>query len=94
LPGLKALVGRQSVRDFLRAVALRIRIIPIRIVVVRGAGIHSIQNDTQETALHTQEQIPSAREGFLGSFTAAYYEENAIRFDGQDNGIGSGHDGR
>jgi hypothetical protein len=30
---------------FLRTIAIRIRIVPIRIVVVRSAGIHRIQDD-------------------------------------------------
>src|SRR4029077_6398345 len=93
LPGLETLVERGSLRELLRAVALRIGIIPIRIVVVRGGGIDGVQNYTQEMGLDAEEQIARAHEGFLGSFAAAHHEENTVGFDGQDDGVGSGHDG-
>src|SRR4029077_13977884 len=59
----------------------------------RGGGIDGVQNDTQEMGLDAEEQIARAHEGFLGSFAAAHHEENTVGFDGQDDGVGSGHDG-
>jgi hypothetical protein len=83
-----------GISRFLRAVTIRIGIVPIRIVIVRSAGIHRIQYDAEDVALHADEQVARAGEGFLGSFAAANDQENAIRLDRQDNRIGGGHDGR
>jgi hypothetical protein len=72
LAGLETLVGRGRLRELLRAVTpriLRIRIVPIRIVVVRRSGIHCIQNDTQEMALDAEEQVAGACERLLRSFS-------------------------
>src|SRR6266852_4623196 len=45
-------------------------------------------------ALHADEQIASAREGFLGGFAAAHDQENAVSLHGQNYGVGGGHDRR
>src|SRR5258705_2683 len=45
--GIETFIGRRGFRVLLRAVALRIRIIPIGIVIVRGGGIYCVQNDTE-----------------------------------------------
>jgi hypothetical protein len=45
--GFETFIGRRGFRVLLRAVALRIRIIPIGIVIVRRGGIHCVQNDTE-----------------------------------------------
>src|SRR5882762_615208 len=92
--GFKAFIGRRGFRLLLRAVALGIRIIPIRIVIVRGAGIYRVQNDTEKVALYAEEQIARARKSFLRRFAAAHDKENTIRFDGKDDGVGGSHDGR
>src|SRR5208282_317169 len=42
----------RGIYTLLRAVAVGIRIVPVRIVVVRSAGIHCIQNNTEDVALH------------------------------------------
>ena len=75
---------KRSISSFLRAVAVGIRIVAIRIVVVRGAGIDGVQHDAEEAAFHADEQIAGAREGFLGCFTAAHDEQNAVGLHGQE----------
>src|SRR5690349_2871579 len=90
----EAFVGMRGFRVLLRAVTLRIRIIPIGIVIVRGAGIYGVQNDTEEMALHAEEEIAGPCESFLGRFAAAHNEENTIGFNGEDHSVGGSHDGR
>src|SRR3982074_2899743 len=43
---------------------------------------------------HAEEQVARASEGFLRSFAAAHYQENAIDFYREDHGVGGGHDRR
>src|SRR5258707_15013160 len=45
---------------FLRAISVRVRIIAIRIVIVGGAGVHSIENDAEDPALDATQQIAGA----------------------------------
>src|SRR5229473_2682916 len=71
---------------FLRAISVRVRIIAIRIVIVGGAGVHSIENDAEDPALDATQQIAGAGKGFLGSFAAANDEKNAVGLHGKNHG--------
>src|SRR5580704_5147518 len=84
----------QSITRFLRVIAVRIRIVAIRIVVVWRAGIHCIQDDAEDMALHTDKQVAGAREGLLGRFATAHDQQDAIGLDRQNDSVGGGHDGR
>src|ERR1041385_1049769 len=55
------------------SIVLRVRIIPIGVVIVRRAGVHRVQNDTQYPAFHAQKQVASASKSFFRSFSAAHY---------------------
>src|SRR5271155_3289949 len=60
--------------SFLRAIAIGIRIVPIRIVVVRSSGIHRIQDNAEDVALDADKQVTCAGESLFGSFAAAHDE--------------------
>ena len=79
---------------FLRTISIRIRIITVRVIIVGGAGIHSIENDAENVALHAIEQVARSSEGFLGGLAAANHEEHAVGLHGEDHGIRGGHDRR
>src|SRR5690242_17749294 len=55
------------IRSFLRTVTVRIRIIPVGIVIIRGAGIDGVKHHAEDAGLHTGEQIARSRERHLGS---------------------------
>src|SRR5690242_3308705 len=76
------------------AIILRVRIIPIGVVIVRRAGVNGVQNDTQYPAFHAQKQVAGASESFLRSLPAAHHQKNTIRLHRQNYGIGCGHDWR
>src|SRR5581483_10100709 len=82
------------VHAFLRSIPVRVRIVAVGIIIVGGAGIHGIENDAQQAAFDANEQVTGARKGLLGSFAAADDEEDPIGLDGDNDGVGSGHDGR
>ena len=44
-------------------------------------------------ALHADQQVAGARESFLGSLAAANDQQHTIRLDGENDGVGGGHDG-
>src|SRR5713226_10591575 len=71
----------RDVGGFLRAVAVRVRIVSVGIVVVRRAGIHCVENHAEEVALNTGKQIASASKRFLGSYAAATHEQHTVRQD-------------
>src|SRR6476620_8777276 len=50
---------------FLWAVAVRVGIVAIRIVVVGGAGIDGVQDYTEKVTLHADQEIAGAGESFL-----------------------------
>src|SRR4051812_37269791 len=84
----------RSVGMFLGAVALRVRIVAIRIIIVWGAGIHSVQDDAEEMTLDAKKQVARANKGFLGSFSAAHNEKNAVSLNREDDRVGGGHNRR
>ena len=84
----------RSFNHFLGTISIRVRIIPIRVVVIRGAGIHGIENDAEDSALHAIEQITGAREGSLGCFATPNDEQDAVGLHGKNHGISGGHDRR
>src|SRR5271168_2065580 len=84
--GVSIVVGH--IFGFLGTIAIRVRIVAIRIVVVRSAGIHRIQDDAENVALDAEEEIASTGEGLFGGLAAAHDEENAIGLHGQNDGIG------
>src|SRR5713101_233373 len=79
---------------FLGTIAIGIRIIAVRVVVVRSAGIDGIENDAENAALDAMQQVARARESFLGCFATANDEQHTIGLHGKNYGIGGGHDGR
>src|ERR1700687_6465704 len=83
-----------SLSCFLGPISIRVRIIAIRVVVVRSAGIHGIENNAEDSALDATQQVARASESFLGSFAAANDDQHAIGLHGKNYGIGGGHDGR
>src|SRR5437879_5798464 len=87
-------IRMRSVGGFLGAVTLRVRIVAIRIIIVRGAGIHRVQDDAEEMTLDAEKQIASADKSFLGGFSAAHDQKDAIGLNGEDYGVSGGHDGR
>src|SRR5277367_2994443 len=46
---------------FAVAVAVRIRIVAIGVVIVGGARVHSVQHDTQEAGLHRRKKVSCTR---------------------------------
>src|SRR5712664_805670 len=82
----------RSLSCFLRAVAVRVWVIPIRVVVVRRARIDGIENDSEDTALDTTEKIARPSEGFLGRFSAPNDEQDAVRLYGNNHSIRSSQD--
>src|SRR5208337_3039200 len=78
----------QRIQGFLGTIAVRIGVIPVRIVVIRGAGVDGVEDNSQQMALDADEQVSCAREGFLGSLAAANDEEHAIGLHGENHRIG------
>ncbi len=83
----------RSVRCFLGTISIRVGIIAVRVVVVRGAGIHGIENNAEDSALDAIEKVACASESFLGGFAATNDDQHAIGLHGKNHGIGGGHDG-
>src|SRR5215469_7978582 len=65
-------------QGFLRAVAVRIGIVAIRVVIVGRTRIDGIENHTEDVAFHGGEEVAGARKSFLGSFAAANDKKDAI----------------
>ena len=65
-------------RGFLRAVAVRIGIVAIGVVIVGRTRIDGVENHTEDVAFHGGEEVASARKSFLGSFATANDKKNAI----------------
>src|SRR5947209_422218 len=83
-----------SVGGLLGAVTLRVRIVAIRIIVVWGAGIHSVQDNAEKVTFDAEKQVARANKGFLGSFSAAHNKKNAVGLDREDHRVGGGHNRR
>src|SRR5260370_13622512 len=83
----------RSVSCFLGTISIRVGIIPIRVVVVRGVGIHGIENNAEDAALNAIEKVARASESFLGRFAAANDDQHAICLHGKNHVVGGGHDG-
>src|SRR2546423_12214574 len=79
---------------FLGAVTLRVRIVAIRIIVVRGVRIYRVQDDPEKMALDAEKQVARADKGFLGSFATADDEKDAVSLHGENDRIGGGHNRR
>src|SRR6267378_8548945 len=79
---------------FLRAVAIRVWVIPIRVVVVRRPGIDGIENDAEDVALDATEKIARPTEGCLRCCPATNDEQDAVSLHGNNHGIRSSHDRR
>src|SRR5208337_3605613 len=65
----------ERIQGLLGTIAVRIGVIPIRIVVIRGAGVDGVEHYSQQMALDAGEQVACARKGFLGSLATANNEE-------------------
>src|SRR5712692_1461139 len=83
-----------SFSRFLGAISARVWIIAVRVVVIRGAGIHGVEDHTEDSALDAIEQVAGASESFLGCFAAANDEKNAVSLHRKNHGIGGSHYGR
>src|SRR5262249_12484105 len=79
---------------FLRTIAIGVGVVSIRVVIIGGAGIHPVENDTQDRALHAVERVARAREGYFGSLAAANHEQHAVGLDGKNHGIRGRHNRR
>ena len=71
----------RRIQGFLGTVAVGIRVVTIRVVIVGCACIHCVQNNPKDAAFDAGKKVAGARECFLGSFTGAHYEKNPICLD-------------
>src|SRR5579871_633151 len=69
---------RMLVGGILRAIAIGIRIVAIRIVVVGCARIDGVEHDAEQPALYAHQKIARAREGFLGCLAAADDHQHTV----------------
>jgi len=79
---------------FLGTIAVRIRIIPVRVVVVRSAGIDGIENDAENAALTLCSKSRVRVKASLGVSPLANDEQHTVCLHGKNDGIGGGHNGR
>src|SRR5437899_314076 len=79
----------RSLSCFLRPVAIRVWVIPIRVVVIRCVRVNGVEDDAEDAALHAVEKVACPSEGFLGRFTTPDDEQDAVRLYGNNHGIRS-----
>ena len=44
----------ERIQGFLRTIAVRIGVVPVRVVVIRGAGVYSVEHHSQQMALDAE----------------------------------------
>src|SRR5205814_1214977 len=81
-------------RRLLRAISIRIGIIAVGIVIVRGAGVHGIEDHAEDAALDAAEQVARASESFLGCGTTPNDEKYAVGLHGKNYRVCGSQDGR
>src|SRR5262249_45383456 len=80
--------------SFLGTITIRIWIIPVRVVIIRRAGVDRVEYYPEDSRLYAGQQVARSSKRHFGSFAATDHEQHTVGLHGEDHGIGGRHDRR